>query len=190
MTDTERTGSRRGCLALGCLLPTVLMAGLLVGGVFAGRSYVRNHLDEWRSDAPLLDLAVTVFRLRDEVSSTSVTESIRGDTDPTRLPEEIVVVSGSDPIVSISEDTVMVYQEADRSPAVIEQDLNQDLDRSGWELDEVSNTPGGRSLVWSSSDRRCTYQVVAGETAVTEVWIRCTSGLRTEGDPSADHASP
>ncbi len=173
---TEEPRRRRGCLTFGCLIPLVLVVGLGVAGFFAARAFVRDRLDQWRADAPLVDLAVTVLRLRDASNaSAGPLEAIRGDQDPASLPDDVVVVDGSEPVVNITSDAVVVYQETDDPPDVLEGRLREALVEEGWTPGAESDVPGGREFVWSSPARTCVYQVVEGVVATAEVWIRCVA---------------
>ena len=168
--ETRKRPRRRGCLIVGCLVPTVLVVVLGVVAFTFGRAYVRDRIAEWRADQPLVDLAL---RVTDSGSGAAPLEAVRGDQDPAHLPDDVVVVPGADPVVNITEDSVTVYQETREKKDQVSQQLRSQLSGSGWELVEEADVPGGQETVWSGPTRICTYQVVDGVLARTEVWIRC-----------------
>lgn len=175
MTDIEPASQSRrvGCFAFGCLIPLVLVVILVVGGFFAGRAYVRGHIDEWREDSPIFDLAVAIFGVNRDAASPPPPGPMGGDSDPAHLPTDVVTYRAvTPPVVHIS-DTVTVFQETAEPHETVAERLTDDLAKAGWDLLSDDDTPGGRALVWSSDARVCTYEVVEGMKAVTEVWIRC-----------------
>ncbi len=173
---TEEPRRRRGCFRLGCLIPTLLVLAVGVGGFFAARAFVRDRIDQWRADSPLVDLALTVLQLRNsEASSGAPIEAVRGDQDPADLPDDVVVVPGLEPVVNITADAVVVYQEADEPRQDLEDRLRQGLVGTGWELTDEEDIVGGREMVWSTSRRTCVYDVTDGVVARSEVWIRCVA---------------
>lgn len=167
---------RRGCLAWGCLLPALVVLALGIGGFLAARNYVRGHVDEWRADAPLVDLAITLLGLGGaSETAPAALEAVRGDQDPAHLPAEIVVAAGAVPVVDITPDVLVVFQETNESRLDTERGLREALMGSGWRLVGESEVPGGREMRWSAPRFSCSYQVVEGMDATTEVWIRCVS---------------
>lgn len=175
MTDSEPTAQKkgRGCWAIGCLVPLVLVVVLGIGGFFAGRAYVRSHLDEWRDGSPILDLAVSVFGLEADAATPPPPRPDGGDSDPANLPSDIVIYPPiALPVVHIT-DIVTVFEEVSDSPEIVLKTLTEDLTGAGWTLVSDNETPGGRALVWTSDTRLCTYEVVDGIAVTTEVWIRC-----------------
>ncbi len=170
----ERPRRRRGCLVFGCLIPTVLVLGLGVAAFVFGRAYVRERLDTWRAEAPLVDLAFTALDVGNDGSS-GVLEPVKGSQDPGDLPEDIPVLAGADPVVNITGDSVVVYQETGDAPDEVGRRLRSALSASGWELRSEGEFPGGREMVWSSSAWICGYQVTDGILARAEVWIRCVA---------------
>lgn len=162
----------------------VLVLAIGVAAFFAGRAYVRSHLDEWRDRSPVLNLAISVLGLRGQASSGGPLEAVRGDSDLSALPDEIVTYrAGESPVVSVGESMVVVFQEADEPVDVVVGGLSSDLLAAGWEVTGDGLTPGGRALMWASDRWGCTYEVVAGQEAVTEIWARCAKWPDGTGAP-------
>ena len=159
MTNDEPAprNKRSGCFAFGCLLPFALVLILGVGGFFVGRAYVRDHIDEWRDDSPIFDLAVAVFGLETNAASPPPPGPVGGDSDPAHLPTDIVIYPAiTSPVVHIS-DTVTVFQETAEPREAVTDSLNDDLTEAGWTVLSDDDTPGGRAVVWTSDIRVCTY---------------------------------
>ncbi len=175
MTNTEPAApnKRRGCFAFGCLVPLALVVVLSIGGFFAGRAYVRSHIDEWRDDSAIVDLAVTVFGLEANETTPLPPGPVGGESDPAKLPADIVIYPQLAPPTVHITDTVTVFEEVSQSSQTVIETLADSLAGAGWDLVSDTETPGGRAQAWSSDTRLCVYEVVDGFSALTEVWIRC-----------------
>ncbi len=173
-----RKRSGCGCLAGGCLFPSVLLVVLLVVGFFAGRALLRNKLPEWQDRYPAVDLAATILRIDlDDAASPEPLERFAGTEDPSSLPKWVdVFPDPASETFTLSEGRVTGYQRIDGAVDEVAAFFRDTMSGGGWTLVEEAEVPGGVVLRWVSGDRACAIEVVEDE-PFSEAWIRCVEGI-------------
>ena len=173
-SEPERS-SGKGCLVGGCLIPTVLLLVVLIGGFFAGRALLERKLPEWEDRYPIVDLAATILGVQsDEAGEAEPLERVAGDDDPARLPDDFVAYPGAEvESYAVNGENVTGYQQSGDLASDVEAYFTTAMSSTGWALEDKTDVPGGTSVTWTRGDDFCTVEIIEIDNG-SEAWIRCT----------------
>lgn len=187
MTDQVQASgrSREGCLK-GCLITSlvlVLLIGvLIVGGYFAGKSYLEARLPEWEAEYPVLGVIRNLISLDRhdpfKLLRDKERKRVEGEGDWDSLPLDLPVFSDAlTQRASISKSSVTVYQEVLGGSSSIFRAALSRFSSSGWSCSNV----GESGALCRKEERACSLKVteptpfILRGAQTAEVWVSCTS---------------
>lgn len=172
--EAERS-SGKGCLVGGCLIPTVLLLVVVIGGFFAVRALLERKLPEWEDRYPIVDLAATILGVQaGGADNAEPLERVVGSDDPAMLPDDLVTYPRAEAeTFTVSGGNITGYQRSGDLAADLETYFTTTMPSAGWVLQDQADVPGGTALTWTRGGDFCAVEIIKIDNG-SEAWIRCS----------------